>query len=159
MSVTSYKSVVEAIQGLKNRGFTASFEFLDQAFRDVDSERTFTAHELTIVEHYRFEGASDPEDSRLCHRESRWHARDYRGRLWRLCQSRLRRVSQPCAPARRLVTPTAAESARQVRGNCPTEPPISCHPLPQSARKAQRFICRAEAYPMRLLLQQSMGRR
>jgi hypothetical protein len=62
MSVPSYTSLAEAIEELRNRGFTANFEFLDQAFRDVDSGRTFTAEELTIVEHYRFEGASDPED-------------------------------------------------------------------------------------------------
>ena len=48
--------------GPKEEGIRSEFEFLDQAFRDVDSEKTFTADELTIVEHHRFEGASDPED-------------------------------------------------------------------------------------------------
>ncbi len=62
MHVTSYTNMTEAIQELRKRGFVANFEFLDQVFRDVDSEKTFTADELTIVEHYRFEGASDPED-------------------------------------------------------------------------------------------------
>jgi len=62
MSVKLYTNMVEAIQELKKRGFTANFEFLNQAFRDVDSGRTFKADELTIVEHYRFEGASDPDD-------------------------------------------------------------------------------------------------
>jgi len=62
MSVASYTNMTEAIQELRKRGFTANFEFLDQEFRDVDSEKIFTADELSIVEHYRFEGASDPED-------------------------------------------------------------------------------------------------
>ena len=62
MSAKLYTSLAEAIQELKKRGFTANFEFLDQAFRDVDSGRTFKADDLTIVEHYRFEGASDPDD-------------------------------------------------------------------------------------------------
>ena len=62
MSVKRYTNMVEAIEDLKRRGFTANFEFLDQTFRDVDSGRTFKADELTIVEHYRFEGASDPDD-------------------------------------------------------------------------------------------------
>ena len=62
MSAKLYTNMAEAIQALKKRGFTANFEFLDQAFRDVDSERTFKAEDLTIVEHYRFEGASDPDD-------------------------------------------------------------------------------------------------
>ncbi|MGE5709595.1 MAG: phosphoribosylpyrophosphate synthetase, partial [Nitrospira sp.] len=44
------------------RGFTANLEFLNQALWDVESGRTFKADELTIVEHYRFEGASDPDD-------------------------------------------------------------------------------------------------
>jgi len=62
MSAKRYMNMVEAIEELKKSGFTANFEFLNQEFRDVDSGRTFKADELTIVEHYRFEGASDPDD-------------------------------------------------------------------------------------------------
>ena len=62
MSVKRYTNMLEAIEELKKRGFTGNFEFLDQTFRDVDSGRTFKADELTIVEHDRFEGASDPDD-------------------------------------------------------------------------------------------------
>ena len=57
-----YMNMVEAIQELKKKGFTANFEFLNQEFRDLDSGRTFKADELTIVKHYRFEGPSDPDD-------------------------------------------------------------------------------------------------
>ena len=57
-----YTSMTEAIRELIQRGFIANFEFLDKAFRDVDSGRTFRAGELTIVEHYRFEGTSDPDE-------------------------------------------------------------------------------------------------
>ncbi len=62
MTTKRYATMVEAVEDLKKRGFTANFEFLDQAFRDVDTGRVFTADELTIVEHHRFEGASDPDD-------------------------------------------------------------------------------------------------
>jgi hypothetical protein len=62
MSVKRYTNMLEAIEELKKRGFTGNFEFLDQTFRDVDSGRTFNADQLTIVEHDRFEGASDPDD-------------------------------------------------------------------------------------------------
>ena len=62
MSAKRYTDMLEAIQELKKRGFTANFEFLNQEFRNVDSGRTFKADELTIVGHYRFEGASDPDD-------------------------------------------------------------------------------------------------
>ena len=62
MSIKTYSGMTEAMEDLRRRGFTANFEFLDQRFRDVESGKTFTADQLTIVEHYRFEGASDPED-------------------------------------------------------------------------------------------------
>ena len=62
MSATRYTTMVETLEELKKNGFTSNFEFLDQTFQDVDSGRTFMADELTIVEHYRFEGASDPDD-------------------------------------------------------------------------------------------------
>lgn len=62
MSAKLYTNMLEAVQELKKRGFTANFEFLSREFRDVGSGKTFKADELTIVEHYRFEGASDPDD-------------------------------------------------------------------------------------------------
>jgi hypothetical protein len=62
MSVNQYGTVTEALADLARRGFTANFEYLDGAFTAVDSGRTFEAEELTIVEHHRFEGASDPDD-------------------------------------------------------------------------------------------------
>jgi hypothetical protein len=62
MSVPPYTTMTEAIQGLRDRGFTANFEFLDNAFRAVGTEKTFQAGDLTIVEHHRFEGTSDPDD-------------------------------------------------------------------------------------------------
>jgi hypothetical protein len=57
-----YSSVGQAVQGLKERGFTANFELAGSVLRAVESGRTFTAQELTITEHHRFEGASDPDD-------------------------------------------------------------------------------------------------
>ena len=62
MNAHTYKTMNDAIQDLKQRGFTSNFEFLNNAFRAVDTGRTFQANDLTIVEHHRFEGASDPDD-------------------------------------------------------------------------------------------------
>jgi len=62
MSVNQYGNVTEALTELARRGFTANFEYLDDAFTAVDLGRSFEAQELTIVEHHRFEGASDPDD-------------------------------------------------------------------------------------------------
>jgi hypothetical protein len=62
MTTKRYTTMAEAVEDLKQRGFTTNFEFLNQAFRDVDTGKVYQADELTIVEHYRFEGASDPDD-------------------------------------------------------------------------------------------------
>ncbi len=62
MAQHAYKTLAEAVEDLKKRGFIANFELLNQQFRAVDSGRAFTADQLTIVEHHRFEGASDPDD-------------------------------------------------------------------------------------------------
>jgi hypothetical protein len=62
MDQPGYASETDAIRDLQRRGYSANFEFLDNALREVASGRTFRPEELAIVEHYRFEGASDPED-------------------------------------------------------------------------------------------------
>jgi hypothetical protein len=62
MGAVPYATVSEAVRGLNGRGFTANFELAGDGLRAVDSGKTFTAQQLTIVEHHRFEGASDPDD-------------------------------------------------------------------------------------------------
>ncbi len=62
MSRQSYKTLSEAVEGLRKRGYTANFEFLDKTFKAVNSGKTFRPDQLTIVEHHRFEGVSDPDD-------------------------------------------------------------------------------------------------
>ena len=62
MKVKPYKTMTEALEDLKQRGFTADFELLNNVVRAVDSGKTFKADDLMIVEHHRFEGASDPDD-------------------------------------------------------------------------------------------------
>ena len=60
-----YTSMTEAIKGLTARGFTTNFEFLNNAFCAVESGRTFKAKDISILEHHRFEGASDPDDESI----------------------------------------------------------------------------------------------
>jgi hypothetical protein len=62
MSVNEYGTVTEAIEGLQRRGFTANFEFMDNAVQDVNRRKAYRAEELTIVEHHRLEGATNPDD-------------------------------------------------------------------------------------------------
>lgn len=61
----SYDTVREAIEGLKARGFTSNFEFIDGCFKSMDNGFQFEAGELTIVEHHRFEGISNPADESI----------------------------------------------------------------------------------------------
>lgn len=62
MAQKTYKTLAEAVEDLNQRGFAANFELLNKMFRAVNSGQTFTADQLTIVEHHRFEGISDPDD-------------------------------------------------------------------------------------------------
>jgi hypothetical protein len=62
MSVNQYNTVVEALEDLARRGFAANFEYADGALVAIDSGRRFQAEQLTIVEHHRFEGLTDPAD-------------------------------------------------------------------------------------------------
>lgn len=67
MAFHTYRMMTEAVKGLQERGFTANFEFADGRVHDVKSGRSFQAGELTIVEHHRFEGSSDPDDMSVCY--------------------------------------------------------------------------------------------
>lgn len=60
-----YTTMTEAVDGLKSRGFTSNFEFIDNKLQAMESDRRFTADELTIVEHYRFEGITNPADESI----------------------------------------------------------------------------------------------
>ena len=62
MSVNQYNRVDTALIDLARRGFTANFEFIDGTFIAVDLNRSFAPQDLTIVEHHRFEGETDPDD-------------------------------------------------------------------------------------------------
>ena len=62
MDFQTYTTMADAMNDMKRRGFTADFELIDKTFRTLGSERAFQPDELTIVEHHRFEGQSDPEE-------------------------------------------------------------------------------------------------
>ena len=62
MTLKGYRTLGEAVEGLRQRGFSENFEYLNKTFKAINTGKTFTAGDLTIVEHHRFEGASDPDD-------------------------------------------------------------------------------------------------
>lgn len=67
MSVAAYTTMTEAVRDLARRGFTANFELQGPLLRAMDSGRSYAPAELTIVEHHRFEGASDPDDMAIAY--------------------------------------------------------------------------------------------
>lgn len=62
MVISAYTGLAQTIQDFRKKGFTANFGFLDHVFTDIEGRRTLAADQLTIVDHRRFEGMSDPDD-------------------------------------------------------------------------------------------------
>lgn len=62
MKPTPYSTVADAVRGLQARGFQENFEVIGDRLSGLDSGRQYRADEVTIVEHHRFEGMSDPDD-------------------------------------------------------------------------------------------------
>jgi hypothetical protein len=54
MSIHVYKSMVEAVEGLRQRGFTTEFTVAKEGGQLTAGDRTFKSDDLTIVEHHRF---------------------------------------------------------------------------------------------------------
>jgi len=61
--VKTYKTLGQSVEALTHRGFTAHFEWRHNSLRDANTGRTYRPDELTIVEHHRFEGPSNPDDA------------------------------------------------------------------------------------------------
>ena len=55
-------TMADATRDLDRRGFTAIFEPIGKALHVLGNEKLYQSAELTIVEHHRFEGASDPDE-------------------------------------------------------------------------------------------------
>lgn len=59
----NYRNLLEAVDGLKSRGYIHDFNF-DEACLVCDKiSDKYAAEDLTITEYYRFEGMSDPDDN------------------------------------------------------------------------------------------------
>ena len=56
------RTLAGVMQKLTGRGFTEQFKAVPEGLRAVRSGHIFAPGEVTIVENYRFEGESDPDD-------------------------------------------------------------------------------------------------
>jgi len=59
---TEVVTLAGALDELTARGFTAQFMLADGRLRAVGAGKAFRADEVVILEQYRFEGISDPDD-------------------------------------------------------------------------------------------------
>ena len=57
-----YSTLVDAQQGVRANGYTEEFLWKDGAFLSEDQTVEYAPEDLIIVEHYRFEGMSNPDD-------------------------------------------------------------------------------------------------
>lgn len=58
----NYDTLIEALNDLKSRGFTTDFNLGIEAIECNSSGKRLTPANFEIIEHFRFEGESDPED-------------------------------------------------------------------------------------------------
>ena len=61
----SYETLSEAMNKLKEQGFTHEFDYKDARLSCASENREFGCNELKVVEIHRFEGISDPEDNSI----------------------------------------------------------------------------------------------
>jgi hypothetical protein len=59
----AYDTVTDAVNGLKQRGYTTDFNLDDNCL--ICHEDKFNIDDFEIVETYRFEGPSDPADEAI----------------------------------------------------------------------------------------------
>jgi len=61
----NYETLVDATNDLMKRGYTANLSLEGDTIADKDKNITLTADEFEIDEFYRFEGASNPDDTSI----------------------------------------------------------------------------------------------
>jgi hypothetical protein len=59
----NYDTVTEAVEGLRNRGYTLDFNLMENCI--VCNDQKFKPDNFEIVEVYRFEGNTDPADEAI----------------------------------------------------------------------------------------------
>lgn len=59
----NYRNLLEAVNGLRERGYIYDFQYEDACLFCEKISEKFVPSDLKITEYYRYEGMSDPEDS------------------------------------------------------------------------------------------------
>jgi hypothetical protein len=61
-SVPDMKSLQACLAKMISTGFTDDFKALDEGLKSLRTNKVYAPEEVKIVNFYRFEGASDPDD-------------------------------------------------------------------------------------------------
>jgi hypothetical protein len=59
----NYTTMLEAVEGLRERGYTYDFNFADACLHCTQISQKFKPEDLRVTAYYRFEGQSDPDDN------------------------------------------------------------------------------------------------
>lgn len=62
MGFKPYATLTDALDGLRQRGFDATFEAVDGRLKSQQTGRQYPPELIRIIEHHRYEGASNPDD-------------------------------------------------------------------------------------------------
>ncbi len=57
-----FRTLTEAMEDFRTRGYVDEFAIDEKGLKLVGSDRVYEPETLTIVEHHRFEGESNPSD-------------------------------------------------------------------------------------------------
>ncbi len=58
-----YDNLLDALKDLKQKGYTTDFNLAANAIRCSNTGTSFAVHEFEIVDHYRFEADTDPDEA------------------------------------------------------------------------------------------------
>jgi len=56
------KHEIDKIKEYEQKGYKSSYQMIDGKFTELENESTFKAEEIMIIDEYRYEGQSNPED-------------------------------------------------------------------------------------------------
>ncbi len=62
MDVNQFSTLSEALNALRNDGYTESFMIDDHGMRGLENRNRIKPEDVTIVQYHRFEGTSNPDD-------------------------------------------------------------------------------------------------
>lgn len=65
MSVPPPKHEIDYIRNLEEKGYTASYNCEEGQLKNLENEKFYTPEDLLLVEEFRFEGMSNPNDNSI----------------------------------------------------------------------------------------------